>query len=99
IAIYQFRNRWTPNRESNPADMNFGISGGNSFNIGSESKLSLFGTASFENGYGLKRGSQINVGNTNDNIIEDFYDVDKYEFATKTTGMFNLGYKINRRHS
>ena len=99
IAVYQFGSRWTPNRESNPADMNFGISGGNSFTIGSESKLSLFGTASFENSYGLKRGSQLNVGNTNDNIIEDFNDVDKYEYATKTTGMLNLGYKINQRHS
>lgn len=98
LSIYQFENRWTPNAESHPVDSNFGISGGKTFAIG-DSKLSLFGTASFENGYNLKKGWQKNIGNTNDNIIEDFYDVDQFEYVTKTTAMLNAAYKINSSHS
>lgn len=98
LTQYQFENKWTPNREKHPVDMNFGISGGSSFNVGEEGKLSFFGTASFENGYGLRKGMQLNIGNTNDNVIEDFYDVDKFEYATKTTAMANVAYRLNKNH-
>lgn len=96
---YPFQTKWVPNTESQPIDLNFGISGGTAFNIGESSKLSLFATASFENGYSLKNGSQRNIGNTNDNVIQDFYDVNKFEYATKTTAMLNLAYKINANHN
>lgn len=99
INVYQFENKWSPNQKSNPIDANFGISGGKNFNIGENGKLSFFGTASFENGYNLKKGSQRNIGNTNDNVIEDFYDVNKYEYVTKSTGMANVAYKINSNNS
>ncbi len=98
IQTYQFQNRWTPNTEEHPVDTNFGISGGKSFTFG-ESKISLFGTASYENGFNLKRGSQRNIGNTNDNVIADFYDVNKFEYVTKTTAMINAAYKINSNHT
>ncbi|RZJ68609.1 MAG: TonB-dependent receptor [Flavobacterium sp.] len=98
LTTYQFENKWTPGRDSNPVDMNLGISGGTSFKVGEEGKLNVFGTASFENGYNLKKGSQLNIGNTNDNIIENFFDVNKYEYSTKTTGMANLAYRINKDH-
>ncbi len=98
ISIYQFQNRWTPTTEAQPVDTNFGISGGRSFTFG-ESKISIFGTASFENGFNLKLGSQKNIGNTNDNIIEDFFNVQKFEYVTKSTAMINAVYKINGNHS
>lgn len=99
INVYQFQTKWVPNYESQPVDINFGLSGGSSFNIGEQSKLSVFATASFENGYSLKTGSQRIVGNTNDNIIQDFYAVNKFGYETKTTGMLNLAYKINPKHN
>ncbi|HEU0137493.1 MAG TPA: TonB-dependent receptor [Flavobacterium sp.] len=99
ITTYQFKNRWTPNSESKPIDSNFGISGGHSLVIGEQGKLNIFGTASFENGYNYRKGSQLNIGNTNDNIIENFFNVDKFEYATKSTAMINAAYKINPSHS
>ncbi len=98
ISIYQFQNRWTPNTESQPVDNNFGISGGKNFNFG-ESRISLFGTASFENGFNLKQGNQKNIGNTNDNVIEDFFNVNKFEYTSKATAMINGVYKINNNHT
>ena len=99
ISSYQFNSKWVPNYESQPVDVNFGLSGGTSFNIGEESKLSIFATASFENGYSLKQGSQRNVGNKNDNIIQDYFKVNKFGYETKTTGMLNLAYKFNSKHT
>ena len=99
ITTYQFRNRWTPNSESAPIDSNVGFSGGRSFTIGEQGKLNLFGTASFENGYNYRKGSQLNIGNSNDNIIENFYNVDKYEYVTKSTAMINAAYKISASHT
>src|SRR6218665_1667513 len=96
---YPFQTKWVPNYESQPVDMNFGLSGGTAFNIGESSKLSVFATASFENGYSLKTGSQRIIGNTNDNVIQDFYKVNKFEYGTKTTAMLNLAYKINANHN
>ena len=99
ITTYPFQTKWVPNYESQPVDINFGLSGGTSINISEQSKLSVFGTASFENGYSLKRGSQRNIGNKNDNIIQDYYNVNKFGYETKTTGMVNLAYKINPGHN
>ena len=99
ISTYQFTTKWVPNYESQPVDANFGLSGGTSFNIGEQGKLSLFATASFENGYSLKRGSQRVVGDKMDNIIQDYFNVNKFGYETKTTGMVNLAYKINPRHA
>ena len=99
VNVYQFQTKWTPNYESQPIDMNLGLSGGKVFNVGEQSKLSLFATASFENGYNLKKGSQKTVGNKNDNVIEDFYNVNKFGYETKTTAMVNLAYKINPNHN
>ncbi len=98
ISAYPFRTKWVPDHESQPVDVNFGLSGGNSFNIGDHGKLSLFGTASFENGYSLKNGFQRVLGDKNDNIIQDFYNVNKFGYETKTTAMVNLAYKINPKH-
>lgn len=95
---YQFGTRWTPNSENHPVDLNLGISGGTSFKIGEEGKLSIFATAAFENGYVMRRGFQQVIGNTNDNVIEDFYDVNKYDYNTKTTALANIAYKINSRN-
>lgn len=98
VNEYQFQNKWVPGTEGKPVNINFGASGGTSFNVGENGKISAFATASYANGYRYKNGSQKVVGITNDNIIQDYYNVDKFEFGTKTTAMANVTYKINSNH-
>ncbi|RYG45108.1 MAG: TonB-dependent receptor, partial [Chitinophagaceae bacterium] len=95
---YQFGTRWSPNRKSNPIDNNVGISGGTSFQIGEEGRLSIFATAAFENGFVMKRGYQMNIGNNRTIVNEDFYNVNKFDYNTKTTGLANIAYKINNKN-
>ena len=80
----------------NPIAGSFGISGGKSFTIGEQGKLSLFATASFGNDYtsksdGTARGSVNGSGVAG----RDFEKFTSLNYSTNTTAMANVGYKIN----
>ena len=98
IREYQFGTKWSPVTESNPVNGSVGITGGKNFDIGEEGRLSVFGTANYGNGYTYKTGSQRNIA-SNDEVVTDYYNVNKYEFSTKTTLMANVAYKINNRNT
>lgn len=95
ISEYQFKSNWSPNTQTNPVNSSFGLSAGSDWNIGEEGKLKVFATANYGNGYKYKNGFQRVVSNDNSNILTDYYNVDKYEFSTKTTALANLAYEIN----
>jgi TonB-dependent receptor len=99
ISNYQFGSKWSPETKSNPINGNFGLAGGRTFNVGEQGRISAFATANYGNGYRYKSGFQRVVSNTNDNILTDYYDVNKYEFSTKTTLMANVAYKLNNRNT
>ncbi len=99
ITEYQFKNNWSPASQSNPVNGSIGLSAGKMFNVGEEGKITAFVTANYGNGYTYKNGFQRVVSNTNDNILTDYYNVDKYEFSTKTTLLGNVAYKINSRNT
>ncbi len=95
---YQFQTKWSPVTESNPVNGSIGIAGGKNFNFKDDSRLSVFGTANYGNGYTYKKGSQKNV-TANDEVSTDYYNVDKYEYSTKTTLMANLAYKFDAKNT
>ena len=96
IKKYPFENKWTPNNESNPIGINFGLSGGKDFTLGDTKKLSFFIAASHKNNFKNKTGSQTNIGNSNNNIIEDFHDIQKYEYSTKSSVLGNISFNFNK---
>jgi len=81
-----------PEEVSAPINVNFGISGGKSFDFENGSRLSVFGTVSFENGYEYRRGEA-----TDFTTVEKktFKDAEEFEYSTTTTAMGTLNYKIN----
>lgn len=77
----------------------YGLSGGESFNIGKEGKLFFFGTASFDNDFTSKRNGSSKSGVNGEGIAgKDFYKYSSINYNTNTTGMANIGYKINNKH-
>jgi hypothetical protein len=81
-----------------PLAGSFGLSGGDSFNVGSEGKINIFGTASFTNDYssrtnGTAKGSVNAAG-----VAGKDLDYKYLAYTTNTTGMFNAGYKINNNN-
>ncbi|WP_031427184.1 TonB-dependent receptor [Flavimarina sp. Hel_I_48] len=75
-------------------NINGSISGGKSFDLG-ESRLSIFGTASFTNDFEYRRGS---AADFTTRVKTSYSDVEEYEYSTTTTGMLNLAYRISNEH-
>ena len=71
------------------------ISGGKSWNVGEESKLSLFATTSFGSDFEYRRGQSANVTGVVNNLFED---TEEFDFSRTTTAMANLVYRINGDH-
>ncbi|WP_284652715.1 TonB-dependent receptor [Flavobacterium terrisoli] len=79
----------------NPVAGSFGLSGGKSFDVGSDGKLSLFGTANYSNDYAsIKDGSAKSINGAGV-ANKDFEKFSFLSFNTNFTGMLNAAYKIN----
>ncbi|MBD3581979.1 TonB-dependent receptor [Flavobacterium selenitireducens] len=82
-----------------PFGGSIGISGGQSWNVGESGKLSLFATGSFSNEYQSITDGQANGSISPTGVINKRYDsFDSFNYATNTTGMANIAYKINANH-
>ncbi|MGH1387595.1 TonB-dependent receptor domain-containing protein [Kordia sp.] len=84
-----------PEDVSVPINITFGISGGKSWDFENDSRLSVFGTVSFENGYEYRRGEA-----TDFTTVEKkaFQDAEEFEYSTTTTAMGTLNYKIDDKN-
>lgn len=81
-----------PQDATSPININGSVEGGYSFELGEESRLSFFGTASFQNGYQFLEGPALDF--TNDVKVR-FNNVQEYVYSTTTTAMGNLTYQLN----
>jgi TonB-dependent receptor len=79
-----------------PIDINIAVNAGKSFNFEDNSRLSLFGTVSFNNSYQFREGQSADF--TTD-LNKLFPLTREYEYATQTTAMLNAYYKINENHN
>ncbi|WP_370478841.1 TonB-dependent receptor [Tamlana flava] len=81
-----------PESAGTPINVSYGGSTGTSFNFNNGSKLSLFITGSFENGYEYRKGSSIDYTLTE----KKAFDVaEEYEYGTTSTAMGTALYKID----
>ncbi|MBG6112015.1 hypothetical protein IWX84_002910 [Flavobacterium sp. CG_9.10] len=98
-ALTQYNYSSLQLKDYTPIATSFGISGGKSFDLGSEGKLSFFATASFNNDFSSKsNGSAKASVNGNGIANKNFEDYSELEYETNTTGMANIGYKINNNN-
>ncbi len=84
-----------PVSSEGPVGLSGSITGGKSWEIGEESKLSVFATASFGSNYEYKRGQAANVTAAENQI---FRDSEIFEYNRTTTAMANIAYRINADH-
>ncbi|WP_299672153.1 TonB-dependent receptor [uncultured Polaribacter sp.] len=89
---YNFGTSWDREKGNTPVNMNLSLKVGDSYDLGEDTKLSVFGVASFDNGYqfreGVNRGS-VNVGG----VARRDYDFKNYIYKTNTTAMGNIRLK------
>ncbi|MCW5516433.1 TonB-dependent receptor [Muriicola sp. Z0-33] len=79
-----------------PINFSGAIEGGYSFTVGKQSRISLFGAASFENSYAIQEGPARDFTNV---LKTDFPNVREYAYGTTTTALSNIGYRIDTNNS
>lgn len=93
---YHFQNSWDAEKK-NVLPLNFGIRAGDSFAFGNQSRLSVFGTANFSNGYDYREGVNWNIGAQGD--PQKRFQQTQFSYNTRTTGMFNAHLQQSQAHS
>ncbi|MCH3881062.1 MULTISPECIES: TonB-dependent receptor [Tenacibaculum] len=78
-----------------PINTSIGINAGKSFDFENESRLSFFGTVSFERGFKYREGPLVNYTNV---AKKEFPNAKEYEYSTATTAMASAIYRINSDH-
>lgn len=73
-----------------PIGINGALSGGTSLKFKDNSKLSVFYTAAFSNGFEYREGRQVDFTTVEKKL---FPNVEEYEYSTNTTAMANIIYK------
>ncbi len=98
LLPYNYSTSWDRQKSKNTLNNSYSLNGGRKFNIGENSSLSTFLTASFDtdNKYieGYDRGSITAQGTINSNFYKK-----SYKHNTNTTIMGTADYKINNKNS
>ena len=97
LAAYTFENSLNPQGAA-PVGSTLSFDGGNSWTFGTESRINLFATASITNDFMSITDGLNRAVNAEGVPTRDFFDYQNMQYTTRTTGMANLGYKINNNH-
>ncbi|WP_242130809.1 TonB-dependent receptor [Aestuariivivens marinum] len=79
-----------------PINTSFGGAFGKSFNFKNGSKLSFYGTGSFENDFQYRKGSNIDYTNVEKKAFETS---EEFEYGTTTTAMASIIYKVDNNNT
>lgn len=78
-----------------PINLNGSFEAGYSWNLWEQSRLSVFGSASFDSGYSYREGPARDFTNV---LKVDFPEVNEYSYETTTTALGNVSFRINPYH-
>ena len=84
-----------PQSAWDPVNLNGAVEGGYSWYVGDESRLSVYGTASFDSSYEYREGPAADFTNV---LKVNFPEVNEYSYKTSTTLLGNATYRINPYH-
>ncbi len=98
LTSYNFNTSWNfKDAATMPLNSGISIEAGKSFKIGHQGRLNAFAFAGFSNNFAYREGAEGQFGQ--ETVFKDYNKVQKYAYDTNTTGLLNLFYKINQKHS
>jgi outer membrane receptor protein involved in Fe transport len=89
-----FDTSWDRETRSTPINSNISLKGGNSFNLGENSRLNFFAVGSFNNGNSYREGVNRGAPNLGTGLPNSDFDYQKYSYQTATTLMGNVGLRL-----
>ena len=85
-----------PQEAASPINLSGTITGGYSYKFDDDTRLSVFATLGFSNGYEYREG----IARDFTNVLKvDYPNVEEYSYSTNTTGMLNLDFKADNNNS
>ncbi len=89
-----FDTSWDRETRSTPINSNISLKGGDSYNIGENSRLNFFAVGSFSNGNSYREGLNQGAPNLGTALPNSEFDYQKYSYTTATTLMGNVGLRL-----
>ncbi|MDO5972533.1 TonB-dependent receptor [Flavivirga aquimarina] len=89
---YNFNTSWDRETTSAPINSSISLKGGDSYQLGDDTRINFFAVASFNNEYGFRDG--VSRGSVNvSGVARRDYDLTRYNYDTNSTLMGNIGFK------
>lgn len=93
-----FKTSWDRKSQATPINSSVSLKGGDSFNIGENSRLNFFAVAAFDNGNSYQEGVNRGAPNLGTGLPNSDFDYEKYTYNTATTLMGNVGLNLGNSH-
>lgn len=93
LSNYNFDTSWDREDGGSPTNIGASLRGGDSFNLGEDTRINFFATGSFSNNFQFREGINnggVNIGTA---LPNSEYDYVSYRYTTNTTAMGNVGIK------
>lgn len=93
LSNYNFDTSWDREDGGSPTNIGASLRGGDSFNLGENTRINFFATGSFSNNFQFREGINnggVNIGTA---LPNSEYDYVSYRYTTNTTAMGNVGIK------
>ncbi|PCE62707.1 TonB-dependent receptor [Sediminicola luteus] len=95
----QFDTSWNREEANTPINTGFSLKGGESFNLGENTRVNLFAVGSFSNNYKYREGENNGAPNVGNGLPNSEFDFNRWSYETATTLMGNLGLRFGEKHS
>ncbi|WP_124642391.1 TonB-dependent receptor domain-containing protein [Amniculibacterium aquaticum] len=96
---YAFETSTINQERDTPINSSLGLDFGTHFKVGNQGKISAFGYAGFDNDYHYQKGITGGSYNGQNDPLKIYNNSEEYKYATNTTALINLNYKINPKHN
>lgn len=93
-----YNTSWDRKKSGAPIRSGLSLRLGDSYNIGENSRLNLFGVASFSNNYTYREGVNAGAPNIQTALPNSDFDFKRFAYNTATTLMGNVAYRINEKN-
>ena len=94
-----FPTSWDREATGTPINLGFSLKGGNSYDIGENSKLNFFAVGSFSGNYSRREGINAGAPNIGTALPNSEFDYFKDSYTTATTLMGNVGLRLGQSTS
>ena len=94
-----FDTSWDREKAGTPLNSSFSLKGGDSYNLGENTRLNFFAVASFNNTNSYRQGVNRGAPNVGNGLPNSDFDYEKFSYKTGTTVMGNVGLRFGESHA